>query len=107
VRPPRFIPLCALTPTDRFQHAIARLAWELGGYEDIHASARFRRDLLRRNGPAVVDEALSCADQKTRIGFTLNGRAVSGDAEPRMLLADFRRQVVGPTGTHVGCEHGV
>lgn len=39
------------------QHAIERLAWELEGYDDIHASARMRRDLLRGLGPVVVDEA--------------------------------------------------
>jgi 2-furoyl-CoA dehydrogenase FAD binding subunit len=37
------------------------LAWELEGYDDLHASARLRRDLLRRVGPAVVEEALRCA----------------------------------------------
>jgi 2-furoyl-CoA dehydrogenase FAD binding subunit len=37
------------------------LAWELEGYDDTHASARLRRDLLRRVGPAVVEEALRCA----------------------------------------------
>jgi 2-furoyl-CoA dehydrogenase 2Fe-2S iron sulfur subunit len=42
-----------------------------------------------------------------RVGFTLNGRRVSGLAEPRMLLSDFIRHVLGATGTHVGCEHGV
>jgi 2-furoyl-CoA dehydrogenase 2Fe-2S iron sulfur subunit len=42
-----------------------------------------------------------------RVGFTLNGRKVSGLAEPRMLLSDFIRHVLGATGTHVGCEHGV
>jgi len=41
--------------------AIERLAWELQGHEDIHASARLRRDLLRRIGPVVVEEALRCA----------------------------------------------
>ncbi|MEJ8571464.1 (2Fe-2S)-binding protein [Microbaculum marinum] len=41
------------------------------------------------------------------VTFTLNGTDVSGAAEPRMLLSDFLRQVVGLTGTHVGCEHGV
>ena len=46
-------------------------------------------------------------DQRTRIGFALNGRAVSGEAESRMLLTDFLRHVIGATGTHVGCEHGV
>jgi 2-furoyl-CoA dehydrogenase 2Fe-2S iron sulfur subunit len=46
-------------------------------------------------------------DQRTRIKLTLNGRAVSAEAEPRMLLSDFLRQALGATGTHVGCEHGV
>jgi 2-furoyl-CoA dehydrogenase 2Fe-2S iron sulfur subunit len=42
-----------------------------------------------------------------RVSFTLNGRKVSGLAEPRLLLSDFIRHVLGATGTHVGCEHGV
>ena len=46
-------------------------------------------------------------DQRARIRLTLNGRAVSAEAEPRMLLSDFLRQSLGATGTHVGCEHGV
>ncbi len=29
------------------------------------------------------------------------------DIEPRMLLADVLRDVLGLTGTHLGCEHGV
>ena len=36
------------------------LAQELEGYDDIHASARLRRDLLRRLGPVVVEKALRC-----------------------------------------------
>jgi 2-furoyl-CoA dehydrogenase FAD binding subunit len=40
--------------------AIERLAWELNGYEDIHASARMRRDLLRRIAPLVVQGACRC-----------------------------------------------
>ncbi len=47
------------------------------------------------------------ADARHRVRLTLNGRAVEGDAEPRMLLTDFIRHVLGQTGTHVGCEHGV
>jgi 2-furoyl-CoA dehydrogenase FAD binding subunit len=43
------------------QEAIDELAWELEGYEDIHASARMRRDLLRRLGPVVVEEVRKCA----------------------------------------------
>jgi 2-furoyl-CoA dehydrogenase 2Fe-2S iron sulfur subunit len=47
------------------------------------------------------------ADQRHRVAFVLNGRPVEGWAEPRMLLTDFLRHVLGMTGTHVGCEHGV
>ncbi len=47
------------------------------------------------------------ADTRHEIRFTLNGRAASGFAEPRMLLSDFLRHEIGATGTHVGCEHGV
>jgi 2-furoyl-CoA dehydrogenase 2Fe-2S iron sulfur subunit len=46
-------------------------------------------------------------DQKVRIKLTLNGRALSAETEPRMLLSDFLRHSLGATGTHVGCEHGV
>ncbi|MBV8851641.1 MAG: (2Fe-2S)-binding protein [Methylobacteriaceae bacterium] len=49
---------------------------------------------------------LSAARRHTA-AFTLNGRVVEGEAEPRMLLSDFLRHVIGATGTHVGCEHGV
>jgi 2-furoyl-CoA dehydrogenase 2Fe-2S iron sulfur subunit len=47
------------------------------------------------------------AKRRHVIAFTLNGRGVEGEAEPRMLLTDFLRHVIGVTGTHVGCEHGV
>jgi 2-furoyl-CoA dehydrogenase 2Fe-2S iron sulfur subunit len=46
-------------------------------------------------------------DQRARIRLTLNGRALSAEAEPRLLLSDFLRHSLGATGTHVGCEHGV
>ena len=39
--------------------------------------------------------------------FTMNGRSVEGQSEPRLLLSDFLRREIGATGTHVGCEHGV
>jgi 2-furoyl-CoA dehydrogenase FAD binding subunit len=43
------------------RESIERLAWELEGYEDVHASARMRRDLLRRLAPVVIEEAMRCA----------------------------------------------
>src|SRR5271156_7086576 len=47
------------------------------------------------------------ADRRHGVSFVLNGVQVSGEAEPRLLLTDFLRHVIGATGTHVGCEHGV
>jgi carbon-monoxide dehydrogenase small subunit len=41
------------------------------------------------------------------ISLTVNGRKYSGVAEPRKLLADFIRDDLELTGTHLGCEHGV
>jgi carbon-monoxide dehydrogenase small subunit len=41
------------------------------------------------------------------ITLTVNGDACEASVEPRLLLADFLRQTLGLTGTHVGCEHGV
>jgi aerobic-type carbon monoxide dehydrogenase small subunit (CoxS/CutS family) len=41
------------------------------------------------------------------ICLTVNGRRCVGRAEPRKLLADFLREDLGLTGTHVGCEHGI
>jgi 2-furoyl-CoA dehydrogenase 2Fe-2S iron sulfur subunit len=46
-------------------------------------------------------------DQRATVSVALNGRRLSGEAEPRMSLSDFIRHVLGATGTHVGCEHGV
>ncbi len=42
-----------------------------------------------------------------RIAIEINGRAVQGVVEPRLLLADFIRDNAHLTGTHLGCEHGV
>ena len=41
------------------------------------------------------------------VSVTVNGETRTGQAEPRMLLADFLRDELRLTGTHVGCEHGV
>ena len=41
--------------------AIAAWADELEGYEDLHASAAMRRDLLRNLAPLAVEEAIRCA----------------------------------------------
>ena len=46
-------------------------------------------------------------DSRHAVTFELNGKPVSGHAEPRMLLTDFLNYELGLTSNHVGCEHGV
>jgi carbon-monoxide dehydrogenase small subunit len=41
------------------------------------------------------------------IRVVVNGEERRADVEPRRLLADFLREDLGLTGTHLGCEHGV
>jgi carbon-monoxide dehydrogenase small subunit len=36
--------------------------------------------------------------------MTVNGKAVTGEVEPRTLLVQFLRDHLGLTGTHVGCD---
>jgi carbon-monoxide dehydrogenase small subunit len=38
------------------------------------------------------------------VKMTVNGKAVSGNVEPRTLLVQFLRETLGLTGTHVGCD---
>lgn len=41
------------------------------------------------------------------IRVTVNGQEYQREVEVRMTLADFLRESLGLTGTHLGCEHGV
>jgi carbon-monoxide dehydrogenase small subunit len=41
------------------------------------------------------------------ISLEVNGERVEADVLPRLNLADFLREHLKLTGTHVGCEHGV
>ena len=43
----------------------------------------------------------------TDIEITVNGERRSASADVRMTLADFLRDKLELTGTHLGCEHGV
>jgi carbon-monoxide dehydrogenase small subunit len=43
----------------------------------------------------------------TRIALTVNGKDVSAEVTPRTHLADFLREQLLLTGTHLGCEHGI
>ena len=41
------------------------------------------------------------------VQLVVNGSTRQAKAEPRRTLADFLREDLGLTGTHLGCEHGV
>lgn len=45
---------------DAIDDALNELAWELGGFDDIHASASYRRRLVRRLGRRTIEEARAC-----------------------------------------------
>jgi carbon-monoxide dehydrogenase small subunit len=44
---------------------------------------------------------------KKPVQLEVNGKPATGEAEPRTHLADFLREQLHLTGTHLGCEHGV
>ena len=44
---------------------------------------------------------------KISITVSVNGESHAAEVEPRLLLADFLRENLDLTGTHVGCEHGI
>jgi len=44
---------------------------------------------------------------KAQVSMTVNGKPVSAKLAPRVSLADFLREELRLTGTHLGCEHGV
>ncbi len=46
-------------------------------------------------------------NEPRKVSLEVNGESLSGKVPARMLLTDFLRDVLGKTGTHVGCEHGV
>ena len=41
---------------------------------------------------------------KLPVKMTINGQKTSDEVEPRLLLVHYIREVVGLTGTHVGCD---
>ena len=41
---------------------------------------------------------------KMKVSITVNGKEHHGDVEPRTLLVHYIREVIGLTGTNVGCD---
>jgi carbon-monoxide dehydrogenase small subunit len=44
--------------------------------------------------------------ERVQVDLIVNGKAYSRETEARRTLADFLRDDLGLTGTHLGCEHG-
>jgi aerobic carbon-monoxide dehydrogenase small subunit len=43
-------------------------------------------------------------EQMTTVAMTVNGKPVTADIDPRVLLVQFVRENLRLTGTHVGCD---
>lgn len=46
-------------------------------------------------------------NDSAHVEMTINGRRYAREVEARKTLADFLREDLDLTGTHLGCEHGV
>ena len=65
----------------------------------IRSAAGFgRRRENEAFGPTFRRKAMSA------VAMTVNGKAVTGDVDPRTLLVQFLREHLRLTGTHVGCD---
>jgi aerobic carbon-monoxide dehydrogenase small subunit len=60
-----------------------------------NARRREKSDLLAR----FLEE-----EPMTAVALTVNGKAVTGDIDPRTLLVQYLREHLRLTGTHVGCD---
>ncbi len=40
----------------------------------------------------------------SKVSITINGKTYQNDVEPRLLLVHYIRDVLGLTGTHIGCD---
>src|SRR5262250_3254304 len=57
--------------------------------------------------PSRTPGRRKCVTGPASISLTVNGERVEAHVLPRLNLADFLREHLKLTGTHVGCEHGV
>jgi 2-furoyl-CoA dehydrogenase FAD binding subunit len=49
-----------LPGSPQFDDALNQFAWDLNARDDLHASARYRRDLVRHMGRKTIEEAAAC-----------------------------------------------
>ena len=61
----------------------------------------------RTGGAIAVGKPVASGSTRTPIRLAVNGRWFEAEVAPRTHLADFLRERLHLTGTHLGCEHGV
>ena len=98
---------------DAFAEAAAKVVAAVDPADDVHASSAYRRHLAgvmaaralwKRRWRAREDIELA---REQQISVTVNGRVYEKTVPVRLSLADFIREHLHLTGTHLGCEHGV
>ncbi len=105
----------AMTPAV-LSEALTMLGEELDPQDDQQASASMRRYLAKVLLVRSVSTLLGRPDlnaggisvtARMQISLDVNGERVDARVPPRLNLADFLREHLKLTGTHVGCEHGI
>ena len=64
-------------------------------------------DLDERTAAGSGGTAAPAGVRETAVRVTVNGAVHERTVPVRLSLADFLREDLGLTGTHIGCEHGV
>jgi len=59
------------------------------------------------NPASSLDFGAGAGQKRIAIRVSVNGTSVEALVSPRQSLADFLRNDLGLTATHLGCEHGV
>ncbi len=54
--------------------------------------------------PVAPAASVTSGGRSMRVELTVNGAPVVAEVEPRTLLVHFLREVLGLTGTHIGCD---
>src|ERR1051325_7385584 len=83
----------------------------------LSAQTHDRRSTLRQGNASDRDDASVSAfvplvserlhAMKRSVTVTVNGTPHADEVEPRLLLVHYLRDVLGLTGTHVGCETSI
>ena len=97
--------------TELFDEAARRATSDVDPPADLHGSSDYRKTvaavMVRRGLRAAAGQRPREAVTTVDITLRVNGATCTGSPEARKTLADFLRDDLNLTGTHVGCEHGV